>query len=369
MATVGSPERSRRATLMAQKKVEILSNSYLKLLTDLKSILIEGLLKAQAAVVRQKVQTYWRAGELISEHILENKERAGYGKRLYINLARELDSNEDTLERMVKFYRLFPLDSIEKQLEWTHYRNLITVDDKIKRNSFLKQAVRQDWNSRELRKAIRIYKLQLKGPKKALKPIKAPKITVTRGKLYTYRLVKPKLINLKDNGFLIDCGFNIWDENFTQSIKNPYDSQIVSATKIGGSASGGESYKLKPSDAASKDLHTYKAFVEDVVDGDTIWVNIDLGFRNWYRINLRFRGIDAPEMSTKKGVRVKEFVEATLSKCPFIVIRSTELGKYGRPISDIFYMENEPDPHVVAGKGIFLNQQLLDLGLAKLMED
>ena len=357
---------------MAQKKVEILSNSYLKLLTDLKSILIEGLLKAQAAVVRQKVQTYWRAGELISEHILENKERAGYGKRLYINLARELDSNEDTLERMVKFYRLFPLDSIEKQLEWTHYRNLITVDDKIKRNSFLKQAVRQDWNSRELRKAIRIYKLQLKGPKKALKPIKAPKITVTRGKLYTYRLVKPKLITLKDSGFLIDCGFNIWDENFTQSIKNPHDSQIVeSVSAEGGSASGGkegESYKLKLSGATSKDLHTYKAFVEEVVDGDTLWVNIDLGFRNWYRINLRFRGIDAPEMSTKKGKRVKEFVEAVLSKCPFIIIRSTELGKYGRPISDIFYLENESDPQVVAEKGIFLNQQLLDLGLAKVID-
>jgi len=345
------------------KKIEVLSNSYIKLLTDLKSLLIEGLLKAQNAIDKQKVETYWKSGKLISEHILENKERADYGKNLYIKLAQELNSHRGTLERMVKLYRLFPLDDIKQQLEWTHYRNLITVDDKIKRNSFQKQAIRQNWNSKDLRKAIRIYKLQRrKLRKEPQKPIEAPKLSVTRGKLYTYKLVKPKLLTLADTEFVIDCGFSYWEERFNQTIKNPEEDQIIESVKT---VSG---FKCQVSNATLKDLYTYKAFVEEVVDGDTIWVNIDLGFRNWYRINLRFRGIDAPEMSTKKGIRSKEFVESVLSKCPFIIIRSTELGKYGRPLSDIFYLENEADPHVVLEKGTFLNQQLLDLGLAKLME-
>ena len=57
---------------------EILSKSYTKLVKDLKSLLIEGLLKAQAAVEKQKIKIYWQSGRLISKHILEENERADY---------------------------------------------------------------------------------------------------------------------------------------------------------------------------------------------------------------------------------------------------------------------------------------------------
>ena len=82
----------------------------------------------------------------------------------------------------------------------------------------------------------------------------------------------------------------------------------------------------------------------------------------------KFRGINAPEFSIKKGVRSEEFVESVLSKGPLIIIHSTEFGKYGRPLSDIFYLEGETDPQKVLEEGIYLNQQLLDLGLAKLLD-
>ena len=104
-----------------------------------------------------------------------------------------------------------------------------------------------------------------------------------------------------------------------------------------------------------------------MTDADTIWVHIDLGFYSHTRQKLRFRGIDAPEISTKKGQKAKEFVEATLSKVSFIIIRSTSLDKYGRPLTDIFYLEGESDPQKVLEAGIFLNQELLDKGLACLI--
>jgi len=108
--------------------------------------------------------------------------------------------------------------------------------------------------------------------------------------------------------------------------------------------------------------------VERITDADTIWVHIDLGFKSWSRQKIRFRGIDAPEVSTKKGQKAKEFVEAALSQAPFVVIKTYYPDKYGRYLSDIFYMQNEDEPQNVLKQGIFLNQQLLDLGLAKVSD-
>ena len=339
-------------------KTELIDKSYIKLLNDLKILLIEGLQKIEEA----RANTYWHTGEMISQHLLVSRQ---HGDGLFMRLSKDLGIGKRTLERAVTFHRLFSIEDTSLQLQWSHYRALISVQDKQKRDSFQKRAIRQNWNSKDLRKAIRIYKLQLKKLKKEpQEPIKAPKLSVTRGKLYTYRLVKPKFHFVSGTGSLmVDCGFNFQRDVGLAGLSKPEEDQIVESIKT---ESG---YRLKAVVGfTSKDLYTYKAFVEDVVDGDTIWVNIDLGFKNWYRINLRFRGIDAPELSTQKGVRVKEFVESMLSKCPFIIIRSASLGKYGRPISDIFYLPDENDPHKVLEEGTFLNQQLLDLGFAKIME-
>src|SRR3990167_7609795 len=51
---------------------------------------------------------------------------------------------------------------------------------------------------------------------------------------------------------------------------------------------------------------TYKAFIERVVDGDTLIVKIDLGFETRIREYLRLRGIDAPETDTAEGKRSEE---------------------------------------------------------------
>jgi micrococcal nuclease len=76
-----------------------------------------------------------------------------------------------------------------------------------------------------------------------------------------------------------------------------------------------------------------------VVDGDTIDVDIDLGFNISYTQRVRLAGIDTPESRTKDkeekvlGLEVKELLKKTLKDAKNIVIRtekpdSTE--KYGR---------------------------------------
>ena len=42
-------------------------------------------------------------------------------------------------------------------------------------------------------------------------------------------------------------------------------------------------------------MYTYKAIVANVVDGDTIDVNVDLGFKVYTKQRIRLSGLDTPE--------------------------------------------------------------------------
>lgn len=42
-------------------------------------------------------------------------------------------------------------------------------------------------------------------------------------------------------------------------------------------------------------MYTYKAIVQNVVDGDTIDVKVDLGFKVYSKQRIRLTGIDTPE--------------------------------------------------------------------------
>ena len=71
-------------------------------------------------------------------------------------------------------------------------------------------------------------------------------------------------------------------------------------------------FSIERVDGTRARLYTYKATVERVIDGDTLLVRIDLGFRTTIQERVRLRGIDEPEMSTAEGKRTRDYVKATL---------------------------------------------------------
>ena len=332
---------------------------YTKLLKELKSILLQSLKRVE----QERVRAYWQTGRIISDYLLEGKQ---YGDGLFERLSEDLEIDKRTLEKSVRLYQVFPIANTCPRLGWSHYRLLITVQEKEKRLDLENRAFKEKWSARELQEQIRLEGLRNKEIEKVNAPAK--KLKLVRGRLYTYRLIKPatvslagrpNIINTVNAGLLVDCGFYFWRNLLLKGVHQPQEGDAVESVKTGAH------YSFKISDAKRKHLYTYKALVERVVDADTIWVHIDLGFNSWSRQKVRFRGIDAPEISTKKGQEAKEFVEAQLSKVSFIIIRSTSRDKYGRPLSDIFYLEGESDPQAVLKNGTFLNQELLDRGLAK----
>ena len=124
-------------------------------------------------------------------------------------------------------------------------------------------------------------------------------------------------------------------------------------------------YLLKKADDISPSLlYTYKAFVVDVIDGDTLWLELNLGFNTWSLQKIRLRGINTAGIDTEEGLKAKDFIEKKLSSCGFVVVKTYYRDKFTRYLGDIFYDKKGTDVFKVSEFGVFLNQELLDNGLA-----
>ena len=100
-----------------------------------------------------------------------------------------------------------------------------------------------------------------------------------------------------------------------------------------------------------------------VVDGDTIDVDIDLGFDISYTQRVRLAGIDTPESRTtdKKekalGLEVKDRLKKAIDAATNVVIKTEKPDsseKYGRILGWIFLDDNK----------VSINQTLIDDGYA-----
>lgn len=80
----------------------------------------------------------------------------------------------------------------------------------------------------------------------------------------------------------------------------------------------------------------------------------------------RLRGIDTPELSTPAGLKARLFVRERLENKAVVVMKTYKDDKYGRMLADVFYAPADTGLDQAAAEGIFLNQELLDAGLAVL---
>ena len=102
----------------------------------------------------------------------------------------------------------------------------------------------------------------------------------------------------------------------------------------------------------------YNCTLDRVVDGDTVDVNLDLGFSVILaKQRVRLAGIDTPESRTRDkaekvlGLQAKELLKS-LCEDGFVV-ESLGKGKYGRILGVLYDSE-----------GNSLNQKIIDAGLA-----
>ncbi len=125
------------------------------LLTEIKSIINHAKEKAVRAVDHERVLMYWHIGKRIFEEEQQGKDRAGYGEYLIKYLAEQLQPefgsgfSRRQLELFRQFYRISPIaNALRSQLGWTHYKLLIRIDNQHKRDFYINETTKNNWNTR-----------------------------------------------------------------------------------------------------------------------------------------------------------------------------------------------------------------------------
>ncbi|MBI1977202.1 MAG: thermonuclease family protein [Candidatus Omnitrophica bacterium] len=331
------------------KDLSAVSGTYALLRKQIRGILAQ----AQERIEREKVETYWQMGRLIHEHILHHKDRADYGKKVIVRLQKDLSVHETVLRRTIQFYEAFPIHATWRKLSWSHFRALLSVEDDQKRIELAKKADANNWTVQELEAQIRkltSHKKQLPHTNALSAPLKLK--TPILGPLHHYQIKNSENLHWNRATLLVDLGFTVYAEAERFELQKIKEGDIVASVK-----EEHDIYNVKKAKEATRDsLFTYKAFVERVIDGDTLKLQIDLGFGVWTRQVIRLRGLDAPEIGTKKGMRAKRFLETELGKTAFVLLKSTRSDKYDRYLGDLFTETGE-----------YLNQKLLDAGFARVL--
>ena len=107
-------------------------------------------------------------------------------------------------------------------------------------------------------------------------------------------------------------------------------------------------------------MYRYKVDIVKVIDGDTVDVDIDLGFGMVYKKQrVRLKGIDTPESRTRNleekkfGLAAKAYLKEQLTgedSYTHIELVSHDKGKFGRILGELF----------VGGSSCSINQLMID---------
>jgi micrococcal nuclease len=94
----------------------------------------------------------------------------------------------------------------------------------------------------------------------------------------------------------------------------------------------------------------YPATLVRVVDGDTVDLDVDLGFRVWARQRFRLVGINCPEATAPGGSEATAFTKAWLAEHVEIEVESQREDVYARWLGVIWAGEETLNNALVVSK-------------------
>ncbi len=109
-------------------------------------------------------------------------------------------------------------------------------------------------------------------------------------------------------------------------------------------------------------MYIYNGTVIRVIDGDSVWLEVDVGFHMSYKYNFRLGGINTPELRSSdpvekaKAYDAKARLQELLPVGQHVTVATGKPGKYGRWIADLFLDFGPNQQHI--------NQMLVDEGHA-----
>ena len=84
-------------------------------------------------------------------------------------------------------------------------------------------------------------------------------------------------------------------------------------------------------------MYTYSARLVRVIDGDTVVMDLDLGFYQW-RLGRSYRlgRINAPEMNTPLGPASRDYLTGLLANAGFLMVTTSKADSFDRWIVELF---------------------------------
>ena len=133
------------------------------LVQDIRCLIEEARSTVASTVNAALTMLYWKIGRRINKEILKGN-RAGYGEKIVHALSAQLSQDygrgftKRNFFNMIRFAQVFPdeeiVSALRTQLNWTHFRILIGIDDPLKRDFYAKMCRLDRWSTRTLQARV-----------------------------------------------------------------------------------------------------------------------------------------------------------------------------------------------------------------------
>ena len=148
---------------MKKTELDLKSAGSENLLAEIRRLIQDARRQAAVAVNVGLTLLYWRLGARIRGEVL-GSERAEYGEQIVATLSHQLAAEfgrgfeRTNLTRMMKFAEAFPDEEIvatlSHQLSWSHFRELLPLDQPLQREFYAEMCRMEGWSVRTLRGRI-----------------------------------------------------------------------------------------------------------------------------------------------------------------------------------------------------------------------
>ena len=139
----------------------MLEESNAKMIEDIKEIIINSRNKIAYEVNNTMVLAYWNVGRIIIENEQNGNIKAEYGKQLMKELSKELRKilgsgfSVSNLFNMRRFFLKYPkFQTVSGKLSWSHYCELLSIENDDERSFYEKECINSNWSVRELKRQL-----------------------------------------------------------------------------------------------------------------------------------------------------------------------------------------------------------------------
>jgi len=135
--------------------------NYSSLILNIGNLLDSARKKVFYEINTTLLHTYWEIGNQIVEYEQNGREKAEYGSNLLNKLSKDLKErygkgfSRSNLQYMRLLYIKYQKSqTLSGKLTWSHYVELLTINDDLARSFYEQQCVKDNWSIRELKRQI-----------------------------------------------------------------------------------------------------------------------------------------------------------------------------------------------------------------------